>query len=538
MKNKFYFYLITFLLISISISARSFRVSQLPNGAVASCQTCHVSPSGGDERNAFGKLIEKRFLTANNASGNVIWGPELASLDADGDGITNGEELQDPFGLWTSGSSGISGAVSNPGLSADIPLVSLTVNFSNMTPHVGQTLFIRVVDKATLKEVVRNTETISADFNLILDFALIPGKSYIVDFFADHNGNGKYDIPPADHAWRMEIDAAASNNQLSFSHNTDFTDIKWPSIFDLNLMSMTPHLNQLLELALIQADNNDEIDRVRIESISSADFSVRFSGLEDGKNYKVIFYSDHNGNGIYDAPPADHAWELNFTYTEGLSENFTHNTNFTNIDWKYSAALNLVNMNPHVNQLFEIRVVDKNSDLEVSRFNLDAILSNNFSVELPGIEIGKTYNLDFYSDHNGNKSYDAPPVDHAWRIEFTASGNYISNFSHNTSFTDIQWPGATSVDDLTIPREFNLAQNYPNPFNPATKIQFSIPSNQNVNIAVYDVLGNKVAELINEFKSAGTYSVNFDASSLSSGIYLYRIISNNFVQTNKMMLVK
>ena len=229
---------------------------------------------------------------------------------------------------------------------------------------------------------------------------------------------------------------------------------------------------------------------------------------------------------------------MNFTYTEGLSENFTHNTNFTNIDWKYSAALNLVNMNPHVNQLFEIRVVDKNSDLEVSRFNLDAILSNNFSVELPGIEIGKTYNLDFYSDHNGNKSYDAPPVDHAWRIEFTASGNYISNFSHNTSFTDIQWPGATSVDDLTIPREFNLAQNYPNPFNPATKIQFSIPSNQNVNIAVYDVLGNKVAELINEFKSAGTYSVNFDASSLSSGIYLYRIISNNFVQTNKMMLVK
>ncbi len=92
-------------------------------------------------------------------------------------------------------------------------------------------------------------------------------------------------------------------------------------------------------------------------------------------------------------------------------------------------------------------------------------------------------------------------------------------------------------DDL-IPREFSLTQNYPNPFNPTTTINYSLPTNQNVKLEVYDILGKRVTTLINEMKSAGYHSVNFNASNLSSGIYIYRIQAGNFINTKKMLIMR
>ena len=83
-----------------------------------------------------------------------------------------------------------------------------------------------------------------------------------------------------------------------------------------------------------------------------------------------------------------------------------------------------------------------------------------------------------------------------------------------------------------------MGQNYPNPFNPSTKIQYAIPRAGDVQLVVYDVIGRQVATLVNEFKTAGIYTVDFNASSLSSGIYFYRIKSGSFTDTKKMLLVK
>lgn len=87
-------------------------------------------------------------------------------------------------------------------------------------------------------------------------------------------------------------------------------------------------------------------------------------------------------------------------------------------------------------------------------------------------------------------------------------------------------------------REYELFQNYPNPFNPATNIKFSVPSGGEVSLKVYDIAGKQVAELVNEFKQKGSYTVSFDASALPSGAYFYRLETADFKETKKMLLVK
>jgi len=88
------------------------------------------------------------------------------------------------------------------------------------------------------------------------------------------------------------------------------------------------------------------------------------------------------------------------------------------------------------------------------------------------------------------------------------------------------------------PASFKLFDNYPNPFNPTTTISFSIPATGFTSLKVYDILGNEVATLVNEEKPAGNYEVRFDASSLSSGVYFYRLQAGEFINTKKMILMK
>jgi hypothetical protein len=97
----------------------------------------------------------------------------------------------------------------------------------------------------------------------------------------------------------------------------------------------------------------------------------------------------------------------------------------------------------------------------------------------------------------------------------------------------------TSVEnENNPPSDFVLYQNYPNPFNPATIIKYNIPYYSNVTLKVYDVIGKEVATLVNESKSAGNYEVVFKADNLSSGIYFYKLISGDVVQTKKMVLLR
>ena len=98
---------------------------------------------------------------------------------------------------------------------------------------------------------------------------------------------------------------------------------------------------------------------------------------------------------------------------------------------------------------------------------------------------------------------------------------------------------SSNEDDITAPVTFTLEQNYPNPFNPSTNIQFTLPAASDVTLEVFNMLGQKVATLLsNEKMTAGSHTQKFDASSLASGMYVYRISAANFVQSRKMMLIK
>lgn len=97
----------------------------------------------------------------------------------------------------------------------------------------------------------------------------------------------------------------------------------------------------------------------------------------------------------------------------------------------------------------------------------------------------------------------------------------------------------TNIDsEEKIPLQFMLCQNYPNPFNPTTVISYQIPVSSNVKLKVYDLLGREVAVLVDEYKSAGRYDVEFNAFGLSSGVYYYRLSTENFIQSKKMMLMQ
>ena len=428
-------------------------------------------------------------------------------------------------------------------------LASFTIHFSDMTPHLGEKLFLRIVDKFNMQEVGRTeVASVTAAFDISLD-VVSAGHSYFIDFFADHNNNGLYNAPPADHAWRMELNNATGNgDQINFVHNTNFTDIQWSYLLTVQFSNMNPHVGQPFELRVEDDLTGNEVGRKKIASINDPTFDITIPGIEIGKEYKVDFYADLNKNGLYDSPPVDHAWEMKFTNNSGdFNLLFSHNTNFQEINWKYLYTLNFSNMTPHLGEFFALRVVRKDTDEEIGRTSLPAVLDASFSLSIPQIEIGHDYNVDFYADHNSSGNYDAPPIDHAWRLTFNSTiGDVIDNFVHNTNFTDIQWPNTTDIqnESPTNPAEYILTQNYPNPFNPSTNIEFNINEASNVKIDIYDALGNYIETLLNEFKNTGNYKVTFNGENLSSGIYFYRITTNSnntnlkLSQTKSMILLK
>ncbi len=130
-----------------------------------------------------------------------------------------------------------------------------------------------------------------------------------------------------------------------------------------------------------------------------------------------------------------------------------------------------------------------------------------------------------------------------WAIDFI-SGTKGFFADQRDLYTTLSFGNVDSVVSVErnnlseIPSEFSLSQNYPNPFNPTTIIKYSVPSNEYVSLKIYDVLGKEVVTLVNQEMNAGSYEVQFDASQFTSGVYIYRLITEDLAITKKMILIK
>ena len=144
-----------------------------------------------------------------------------------------------------------------------------------------------------------------------------------------------------------------------------------------------------------------------------------------------------------------------------------------------------------------------------------------------------------------------------WKKIGFVQGHGNSNSPKEYSFTDVPQGGtkfqyrlkqidtdgkfqySTAINvEIGIPSQYELKQNTPNPFNPTTIISYSLPKDGFVTLNVYDIIGREVASLVNEYQKAGIYSVTFDGSKFSSGVYICKITSSKYTASIKMLLVK
>jgi hypothetical protein len=166
----------------------------------------------------------------------------------------------------------------------------------------------------------------------------------------------------------------------------------------------------------------------------------------------------------------------------------------------------------HINSISITGIYSANFNVDTSLFFLvpgdSQFLSVSFTPDIVGV-----FNATLNIDSDGGNTY------------ADLTGNGISS------------TGIKNKDSIT-PTEFSLSQNYPNPFNPVTHIRFGLPKASNVKIEIYNLLGQRVAVLLNKRKPAGYHTVEFDGRNFSSGVYLYRIQADEFQQVKKMLLVK
>ena len=128
-------------------------------------------------------------------------------------------------------------------------------------------------------------------------------------------------------------------------------------------------------------------------------------------------------------------------------------------------------------------------------------------------------------------------TDYSAQIVFDCGQSAADLFIDNVSLTSVP-PETIIKNNLHLPSNYKLNFNYPNPFNPVTMINYQLPMSSNVELSIYNILGQKVITLVNEKQNAGYHQVEWDASGLASNVYYYRIEVGNFVQTRKMIYLK
>ena len=282
--------------------------------------------------------------------------------------------------------------------------------------------------------------------------------------------------------------------------------------------------------------------------------STYVTGHSDGNgtsyDYATIKY---NTNGVeqwvkrYNGPDSskDDAHDIAIdgtgnVYVTGRSSGITTDDDFTTIKYNSNGVEQWVAdyRGPGGAEQAESIAVDGSGNVYVTGFSN----SNGPNTDYLTIKYNSDGLQQWLIWYNGPANGSDSPSD----IAIDGMGNiYVVGYSqrdslHNADLTTIKYSQTVGIHSLLseMPEQFSLSQNHPNPFNPTTNIEFSIPKQAKVKIIVYDSQGKEVDNLLNQSLSAGSYRVDFDGTNFASGIYFYKLVTDDFMQTKSMVLLK
>ncbi|MBK8947222.1 MAG: T9SS type A sorting domain-containing protein [Ignavibacteriae bacterium] len=184
------------------------------------------------------------------------------------------------------------------------------------------------------------------------------------------------------------------------------------------------------------------------------------------------------------------------------------------------------NDNPVANAFLKISNNDNDYSNNYGKYNLVLLSKGEFIVKIEGLDTSK---IQWSINMNGNQ------LDVGDSVKINVDTNQIVIVDFKAPIVLSYKQGVYSEN---LPKEYFLGQNYPNPFNPSTQFEFALPKKSNIKLKIFDALGNEIANLINESKPAGNYQGSFNAVGLPSGIYFYRLETEGFSETRKMLLIK
>ncbi|QQS37544.1 MAG: SBBP repeat-containing protein [Ignavibacteriales bacterium] len=343
-------------------------------------------------------------------------------------------------------------------------------------------------------------------------------------------------------------------------------DLLWDATIDTNgnVYLLGSIDGNILDIVTLKIDTNGETIWSQIFDGGFGDLPSAITLLDDNKNLIVVGDSDGGNNLLiikYDSAGVP-IWTKTFN-TNGSSDH--HNCRVLR-----DAENNIYITGACYQNGWKILTVKYNSDGEMQWYNMfqppsSNIINNIFiqsgddgKIFVAGnagyysipyniydfitIEYNKLGELERFVKYNGTGNGDdqvSGMVSDRFGNIFVAGTSYRSGtyddyliIKYNPTITDLEDDKETLIED------YYLLQNYPNPFNPKTKISWQSPVGSHQRLKVYDMLGNEVSTLVDEFREAGRYETEFDASNLSSGVYFYQLCSGNIMFTKKMLLIK
>jgi hypothetical protein len=378
-------------------------------------------------------------------------------------------------------------------------------------------------------------------------------------FIAKYNSNGK--ILWAKHAGGNSTDEGLSIALDSFGHcyitgffevNATFGTIQLTGSGGYDIfISKYDSIGNCLWVRDVGSTGDDVSGSIAVDGFGNSYITGKFYGTVSFGTIKLVSYGFSD---IFIAkynPDGNCLWAKNaggIEYDDGMGISADANGNcYTTGTFQQSGTFGTIQLSGSYfssGGTYITKISPIPSPVELTAFNVN---SKNGTVNLNwstateknnrGFEIQrKTIEHDFttisFVKGNGTSTI----TNHYSWSEKLQSGKY--SYKLKQVDYDGKFEFSSQVDVVVTPKEFSLEQNYPNPFNPTTTIAYSIPTSGNVKLTIFNVIGSKVATLVNEYKPAGNYSIQFNGTNLASGIYLYRLESGAYTSTKKLILLK